>query len=112
MSLSLRDQRVDLLTYAGTQTNGRISAAYTLGSTVWGRLEQPSGSKTYLNGKEEQRIDAVLAVGDDAVVDPKGLVRVGTAVFKILAVLPGRRRLRESHVLLAQADAQQYPGLP
>jgi head-tail adaptor len=114
MSLSLRDTQVDILTYQSSVTNGRTTDAWVVGSTAWGRIERPSGTKTYLNGAEEQRVDAVCAFGDDAVVDQKSLLRITgtTDVFKVLAVLPGRRRIRETHVYLAQTDKQQYPGLP
>jgi hypothetical protein len=114
MSVSLRDTLVDILTYTPTTVAGRTTDGYVLGSTPWGRIERHSGGKTYLNGSEEQRVDATCAFGDDAVVDQKSLLRIQgtTDVFKVLAVVPGRRRLREIHVLLAQTDKAQYPGLP
>jgi len=115
VSVSLRDTLVDVLTYSPSNTAGRITDRYLLGMQAWGRIERHSGGKTYLNGSEEQRVDATCAFGDDVVVDQKCLLRIpGTVpeLFKILAVVPGRRRLREVHVLLAQADKAVYPSLP
>lgn len=114
MSISLRDTPVELLTYGGSATNGWKTDSWSVGSTVWGRLEQPGGLKRYAQGGlAESQIDAVVALDDSVTVDTNGLVRlggVGGTIFKILTVLP-RRRLREIHVPLVRADKQQYPGL-
>lgn len=115
MSVGLRDQLVEIFGYTPTTTAGRVQDAYTKLSERWARAEFPSGAKTYLNGKEQQRVDGTFAFGDDATdVDQKGLLRVKgqTAVWKILAVPSARRRVREIHVIVAAASAQQYPGLP
>lgn len=114
MSVGLRDTLVEIWAYTPTVTAGRTQDAYTLLSTRWARAEFPSGTKNYLNGKEEQRVDGIFAFGDDATdLDQKGVLRKkgDTQVWKILAVPPARRRQREYHVLVAAASAQSYPGV-
>lgn len=115
MSVGLRDQLVQIFSYTPTTAAGRTQDAYTLLGERWARAEFPAGFKTYLVGKEQQRVDGTFAFGDDATdIDQKGILRVKgqTQVWKILALPPARRRVREIHVLVAAASAQQYPGLP
>lgn len=114
MSVGLRDVQVEIWGYSGTNTSGRTQDAYTLRSTRWARPEFPTGSKNYLNGKEEQRVDGTFAFGDDATdLDVKGVLRIkgDTQVWKVIAFPPARRRMREIHVLVAAASAQAYPGV-
>lgn len=113
VSISLRNEPVELLDYSSTSPTGWPTDTWGSARTVWGRLVELDGSKTYNNGLEQTRIDAVVAVAIEETVDVKGVVRmggVGGTIYKILAA-PGRVRLREKHIVLARASKEQFPGL-
>lgn len=103
MSVGLRDQRVRIYGYASTSDEGVPGAVYEYRETRWARLEAPTGREVTVGMQAAHRVDAVLALADEADVRANDLILLGADRYLVRAVL-GRRHLRETQCLVQLTD--------
>jgi len=100
----LLDRRGTLFQYTvSSGTNGVVIERYPEWGTRWCRVEPPTGREVTAGQREAHRIDAVLVFRSHVPVDAKWLCRVGSTVYRVLAVLP-RRMQGLTHVMAQYAD--------
>lgn len=94
MSLSLRDQRGRIYTYADVGSDGFAKARYTFSVERWCRFEVPSAREQTLAAKADERLDGVVAFADETTVGIHDLLIIDAVQYKVTGVKP-RRQPRE-----------------
>jgi head-tail adaptor len=81
MTLSRRDRRIGIYTYANTGREGVIVDTWTLAGTYWGRVDDYRGSSRMVAGAPEIAVDSVIQLSDEHYVAPNSIAVDGTLLL-------------------------------
>lgn len=109
MSTGLRDTRIRIYSYSDVGSGGFVSETYTYVAERWGRVEAPGGRESTISAQAGHTVDAVIALGPDALVTRDGAVKdMRTGQFyKVTAVMP-RRMVNEIEVFGTYIDDASF----